>query len=97
MLELNGNQEIALAIGALLPLLISLLKNISWSTTVKLWVSVGISVVVAFVVSAFGDKPFWTDVAYNIPIIVATAQATYAVIWSQIKPVENALANIKVL
>ena len=79
---------IAGLIGAVLPLIISLLKQQTWSTQVKKFVAAGIAGAVAIVytgasegwaVGSFSD--FWSYLVTSFAVIFALAQTTYIGFW----------------
>jgi hypothetical protein len=82
----------AVVIGAALPIVISFLKNSSWSEQVKKYVAAAISVVVAVVytgaaegwaVDSFSD--FWSLAIVSAGAIFTLAQATYKGFWENTK------------
>lgn len=90
---------IAGVIGAVLPLVISLLKQQTWSTQVKKFVSAGLAVVAAIIytgasegwaISSFSD--FWSYLITSAAVIFALAQTTYSGFWED-TAVEVRLAN----
>lgn len=84
------------AIGALLPLLISFLKRNEWSAKVKRYVATAVSVVAAFVATwvQVGGLADINVLLINLGAIIATAQATYAGFWED-SGAEVALANFR--
>ena len=82
-------------VGALLPLIISFLKQTSWSTQVKRVFSFVLSIISAIVVT--GASEGWAELSLNnlvtsFAVIFALAQTTYTGLW-QDTSVEVAASN----
>ncbi len=83
---------IAVVIGGLLPVIISLFKQVAWSGRAKKWFAVTISAVAAIVFTAadlglseLDQVDTWTQLAASAGIIYALAQTTYSGFWDTSK------------
>jgi len=86
---------VSVAVGALLPLLISFVKRVEWSTRRKQWVATLVSVVVG-TVEMFVQTGGALDVSVllaHVGVVVTVAQATYAMFWEG-SSIERSLANV---
>ena len=74
---MNGNEALASAIlGAVLPLIISLLKRVAWGRPAKIALAAGLSLVLAIVVNLVASG-FSAQVIVDWGIIFATASTIY--------------------
>lgn len=87
---------LAVIVGAVLPILISLVKQNQWSQRAKQWTATLVSVVAAIVttwveVGGLGDL---NVLLLNLGLIITTSQATYAQFWND-STIEVAAANVR--
>lgn len=83
-------------VGALLPLLISLLKQSTWSTQVKKYFSMAIAIVSAVIVTGVAEgwaSLTWANLVTAAAVIIPLAQTTYLGFWED-NFVEVKLASI---
>ena len=75
-------------IGALLPILMSTLKQQSWTTQVKRYVSMGLAIVASVVATGAsqGWASFdWQSLVASASVIITLSQSTYSGFWKDSK------------
>lgn len=63
--------------GVLLPLAVSLLKSVNWDRPRKLALCIGLSLVIAVIISAVTSGPGWSILS-NWGVVFGTASTVYA-------------------
>ncbi len=94
---------LAVVIGGLLPVVISLFKQVSWSGRAKKWFAVAVSAAAAVILTAadlglseLDQLDTWEQLAANAGIIYALAQTTYSGFWEGNKVDVQATAVLNV-
>ena len=71
------NEILAFVVGLIAPYLTSILTKFGLIGVVALWVSYGVSVVLATAVTFITGATDWSDISATITIIVATSQTIF--------------------
>lgn len=87
---------ISVLVGAVLPVVVSLLKNVEWSRNWKTLFAVGVSFVAATISALLnGDISGWEEFIANLGVIHASSQVIYQG-WFKDSNVDETLTEKKV-